>query len=54
MLFRTTTFFTYSPPGTNTSLVSAGYIRAVAGAVAAHKHTGMFDTYRRVVNSRKH
>ena len=54
MLFRTTTFFTYSPPGTNTSLVSAGYIRGVAEAVAAHKHTGMFDTYRRVVNSRKH
>ncbi len=54
MLFRTTTFFTYSPPGTNTSLVSAGYIRAVAEAVAAHKRTGMFDTYRRVVNSRKH
>ncbi|MGA8791853.1 hypothetical protein, partial [Candidatus Binatus sp.] len=51
MLFRTTTFFTYSPAGTNTSLVSAGYIRAVAEAVTAHKRTGMFDTYRRVVHS---
>ncbi|MGA3228586.1 MAG: hypothetical protein ABSD51_01435 [Candidatus Binatus sp.] len=51
MLFRTTTFFAYSPAGTNTSLVSAGYIRAVAEAVTAHKRTGMFDTYRRVVDS---
>ncbi len=53
-LFRTTTFFTYSPPGTNTSLVSSGYIRGVAEAVATHKRTGMFDTFHRVVNSRKH
>ena len=53
-LMRTTTFFTYAPPGTNPSLVSGDYIAAVAKAVAAKKRTGMFDTYRKIVGSFGH
>jgi hypothetical protein len=48
---RTTSFFTYSPPGTNASLVSSGYMRTVGEAVAAHKRTGIFNTYHYVVDS---
>jgi hypothetical protein len=51
MWFRSTSFFAYSPPGTNTSLISPDYIRAVAKGVQDHKRTEFFDDYRRVVDS---
>jgi hypothetical protein len=51
---RTTTFFFYSPPGSNPSLVSTDYIMGVAKAVSEGKRTGMFETYRKVVNSFAH